>query len=232
MLIKRRHFLQMMLTGLLPLRYLHAGEAKEFSRDWSAFVKSMEALSKNALNNELMVNETAFQGLKLLQSLDINSSSFLNAVENSFETGNKFWLWQRLVKKNSVNGGILHIDNKELVQLHDHPGAVGMMRIIDGEVEVWQYNETLENNNHSSQNTLLKLHSRRVLKAGDTAVLLPHEGNIHALKSISSHASMLDFFIPPFKQSERSWYQPQEPDWENRTQLLCKKVSQHEFADI
>jgi len=59
---------------------------------------------------------------------------------------------------------------------------------------------------------------------------MPDKGNIHALKSVSKECRMLDFFIPPYERSERSWFEPLKKNWFAEETILCQKVSQHAYS--
>ena len=177
---------------------------------------------------KITYDEVAQHGLAYLQALDIDDPSFSEAVEASYESGNEYWLWQRMLKKSNVNGGILNIDSSKLVQLHDHPGATGMLRIISGEAEVWHYDRI--DTSKDGLTAELKLTSRRLLKPGDTAFLTPEKGNIHALRSVTAECRMLDFFIPPYEQSLRTWFEPLDKSWQELQQFSAKCISQYELA--
>jgi len=234
--INRRRFLIAAAVAALHPASIFANQFsldknKIQKKDWISFEKNIKNLANSIGLNE---NNTIInQGLHYLKELDTDSVDFKHAVTESYETGNHYWLWQRMIKEQNINGGILTINNSQLVQLHNHPGATGLVRIIKGEAEVWQYDE-IDNNNHSSteEKSIAKLNltSHRILKPGDMAVLTPTKGNIHALKSISKQCSMLDFFIPPYKRSQRSWYEPLTPNWFNKKQITCNKIPQHEFT--
>ena len=107
-----------------------------------------------------------------------------------------------------------------------------MVRIISGEVEVWQFDEVEQNRLQQKQGVAeLRRFSHDILKAGDTAVLTPKAGNIHALRSISKQCRMLDFFIPPYQRSDRHWYQPLTKNWSEQETVACKKIAQQDYAD-
>ena len=106
---------------------------------WSEFHYLMKALAEADADHSMSQKEIAERGMQYLKQLDITSAEFKAAVDDSYETGNRYWLWQRMVKRKNVNGGILNIDSDQLVALHDHPGATGMVRVISGETEVWQF---------------------------------------------------------------------------------------------
>ena len=191
---------------------------------WIDFKTQIKVLSEHNLSEVFTQQHRVETGLKLLQQLDIHSPDFIRAVTNSYESGNRYWLWQRLMKQHNINGGILNIDNEQMIPLHDHPGAMGMVRIISGKAEVWQYDEITNPKQNSAQMvTELALVSRKILYPGDTAVLTPDKGNIHALRSVTKECRMLDFFIPPYQVSQRSWFEPLEKNWFDKDKIFCRK---------
>ena len=199
--------------------------------NWDEFQKKMMdlAVESSATNAASIVH----RGLKYLKKLDIHSVEFKNAVKESYETGNRYWLWQRMIKNSNINGGILNIDSDQIVQLHDHPGASGLVRILSGETEVWNFDLSKEYKAVNGQSVVeLTRTSHRILRAGDTISLTPNNGNIHTLRSLSKECSMLDFFIPPYQRSQRSWYEPLENDWFDKKLISCQKIPQHEYAMV
>ena len=108
-----------------------------------------------------------------------------------------------------------------------------MVRVISGETEVWLFDEIKAEKGKADDSGIVELVclSRRVLKPGDTAVLTPDKGNIHALKAVSQQCSMLDFFIPPYQRSQRNWYQPLATDWFDKEKVACRKIPQHAYSE-
>lgn len=193
---------------------------------WHSFIHHMELLARSHHFGRKSYSQVAKKGVELLTGLDISSDSYKVAVDNSYESGNNFWLWNRLYKKPKMLGGILTIGD-DIVPLHDHPGAVGMVRIISGRVKVWQF-EIFKNNKDNSTATL-KLINLTVLNPGDTAYLTPEFGNIHALQALGGECSMLDFFIPPYNRSKRNWYEPLSKNWKNKQLVDCKVIPDYEY---
>lgn len=196
--------------------------------NWSEFQNQMTALAEAGANRSMSQEKIAENGMQYLKRLDITSAEFKAAVDDSYETGNRYWLWQRLIKGVNINGGILNIDNDQLVALHDHPGATGMLRIISGEAEVWQFDSDTQEKNSGDAVELVRV-SHRILKVGDMAVLNPEKGNIHALRAISGKCAMLDFFIPPYRRNERHWYEPLDAGWFDKEKVACRKIPQHAY---
>lgn len=233
-MISRRQLLFTTATVVLLPGEVTAGIGVQKKLSWPEFQEKMTELANAETPGMVDHKVVAENAMKTLQQLDISSIKFRQAVEDSYETGNRYWLWQRLIKQRNLNGGILTIDDNQLVPLHDHPGATGIVRIISGEAEICLFDETRENNvkqNKSEQGIAeLVQVSRRVLRSGDTAVLTPHMGNIHALKSLSKQCRMLDFFIPPYEISQRSWFEPLTENWFDKKMILCRKIPQHAYT--
>ena len=229
--VSRRECL-LLLAGLAcwPNRML-AGYQQQDLVSWYSFVVQIKQLADAAASGKTDSKSLAEHGLRLLRQLRLDTAEFEAAVNEAYESGNKYWTWQRLLKEKHINGGILSIERERLVPLHDHPGASGMVRIISGAAEIWQY-DVVDSSAGPDGNKFaeLKRVSRRILKPGDTAVLTPESGNIHALRAVSEQCSMLYFFIPPYKRSRRSWYEPIDIDWFNRKLISCRSSAQHEYT--
>lgn len=239
MLSRRELLLAAASLVLLPRAGLAASKLQN-SIGWSDYRSLMNALAEANAGGSIDLQRITEHGLRYLKQLDITAADFKQAVDDSFETGNHFWFWQRMIKQKNLNGGILTIEADQMVQLHDHPGATGMVRIISGEAEVWLFDEmhdetagdiSLGVSKEQPQTVRLKQVSRRILSVGDTAVLTPSKGNIHALRSVSNECSMLDFFIPPYERSQRSWFEPLAQNWFDKKNILCHKISQHAYTE-
>jgi hypothetical protein len=214
-------------SALTPLRVALA-EAEQAGYCWDSFILRMRDLADEYDSGQLASDDIARQGIEYMKALDIDSRSFADALTGAFESGNEYWMWQRMLKKKNVLGGVLNIDSSRLVQLHDHPGSTGMLRILSGEAEVWQYDRVNSSNDGTTAD--LKLTARRILNPGDTAYLTPEKGNVHALKSITAECRMLDFFIPPYQQNLRTWFEPMEKNWQALKQFKCRCISQYELV--
>lgn len=198
---------------------------------WDSFVVQMKQLADAAASGKTDSKSITEQGMRLLRQLRLDTAEFDAAVNEAYESGNQYWIWQRLLKEKHINGGILNIERERLVPLHDHPGASGMVRIISGAAEVLQYDVVALRVGHDGNKIAeLKRVSQQILRPGDTALLTPDTGNIHALRAVSEQSSMLDFFIPPYQRSRRSWYEPIDDDWFNRKSISCRIIPQHEYT--
>jgi len=105
-----------------------------------------------------------------------------------------------------------------------------MVRILSGEVEVWQFDRSVTAAAvETDGQSVLERVTHRVMQPGDIAVLSPDSGNIHALRARSKTCRMLDYFIPPYERSERTWYQPVDDGWHDKVRITCHCVPENDF---
>ena len=224
----RRRELLALAGGLLLGRITQASTAREMT--WPQFTVQLRSLAAQAESEGLNHAEVGARGIGLLQQLALGGEAFQAAIADSFESGNRYWLWQRLMKEAGLNAGILTVYQQELVALHDHPGATGMLRILSGEVGVWQYDvEPVAGGGVDGRVRILKRVAHRILRPGDVAVLTPESGNVHALQSRTPECRMLDCFIPPYTRNLRHWYQPMRSDWQSRELIHCMAIPEYAF---
>ena len=214
-------------TGMLLPQWLLAATQRG---SWEAFIDSICRLAASNADGIASEKAVAIHGIQLLKQLDVSSTEFAGVVSEAYETGNRFWLWQRLTREPVLNGGILTIERGQDVPLHDHPGATGMLRVLTGELEVWQF-DRLPASVRQPDKGLAELQrvSHRVLFHGDTAILSPLHGNIHALRARSRECSMLDYFIPPYTRSARTWYEPLGANWPDGVRITCRAIPEDDF---
>jgi hypothetical protein len=228
-MLTRRDFLLASMATLCMPGSVTAGMRMERPLSWTDYLREVKQLASAYGDRTITQTAMAARGVRLLQQLDTTDNAFQAAVHASWESGNRFWLWQRLTKESTVKGGILNIERDQDVPLHDHPGATGMVRVLTGEVEVWQFDRAGKAADRSGDHDVLELVTHRVMQPGDTAVLSPDSGNIHALRARSRECSMLDYFIPPYERSERTWYRPVDDDWHDKARISCESISEYDF---
>ena len=228
MLNRRNFMLASLVIALLPAG-VTAGMRAHKTLSWTDYLREMKQLASAYADRTITQSAMAARGVQLLQQLDTTDNAFQVAVHASWESGNRFWLWQRLTKESTIKGGVLNIERNQDVPLHDHPGATGMVRVLTGEVEVWQFDHAEKAADKSGDFDVLELVTHRVMQPGDIAVLSPDRGNIHALRARSKQCSMLDYFIPPYERSKRTWYQPVDDGWHDKARISCESISEDDF---
>jgi len=228
-MLNRRDFLLASLATLCMPGSATAGMRVDRPTSWTQYLREVKQLASAYDDRIITQGDMAARGVQLLRQLDTTDNTFQEAVHASWESGNRFWLWQRLTKESTVKGGVLNIERDQDVPLHDHPGATGMVRVLTGEVEVWQFDRAVKALDRSEDHAVLELVTHRVMQPGDIAVLSPDSGNIHALRARSRECSMLDYFIPPYERSERTWYRPVDDGWHDKARISCESISENNF---
>jgi len=223
MITKRRHLLKALLALSIVPHTVLAKLSEPELQSWEQFITAMRQLSRQHQSDKWI----AERGMMLMKLLDVQSKDFAREVANAWESGNRFWFWQRLSREPGLLGGVLSIEKGQDIPMHDHPGATGIVRILEGQAEVWQYD--VVDRSDPSGHVILKRHLYRRLKPGDTAALLPNEGNIHTLRASTAECRMLDYFIPPYQRLERKWYTPISHQWSEKDTVRCKETPEQEF---
>ena len=226
-----RRALLLASLSLMALPGLAVASVRPESRQsWDIFIGEMRALAAARAASSVHPLDVAREALALLRDLDVTDAGFLRAARTAYESGNRYWLWQRLTREPDLNGGILTVEQGQDVPLHDHPGATGMLRVLAGELEVWQFDRLQQTvPPGANEQTVLQRVSHRKLLPGDTALLSPHRGNIHALRAISRECSMLDYFIPPYNRQKRTWYEPETADWHDSDRIGCRTIPENDY---
>ena len=83
---------------------------------WLEFTGQMRELSERFAAGGISQQGMEREGLALISRLDIEASSFAQAEGNAFESGNAFWLWQRMIRTRRLDGGILNIDRTQMIR--------------------------------------------------------------------------------------------------------------------
>ena len=110
MLSRRQLLLATASAALLPLRSYAIAGTNNGKLDWQAFLSKMQQLAADQMN--MQPGLTSQRGIEYLKQLDVTGNEFHNAIDAAYESGNHYWLWQRMIKQHNINGGILNIYNK------------------------------------------------------------------------------------------------------------------------
>ena len=226
-MLDRRHFMLASLTTAMLPGAVIAGITGPPPLTWMDYLAEMKRLASAHANRTVTQDDVATRGMQLIRQLDVADPALQDAALSAFESGNRFWLWQRLTRESGIKGGVLNIEQGEDIPLHDHPGATGMVRVLSGEVEVWQCDPPPAT---GEDQVVLERVPHRILPPGDTAVLSPNSGNIHALRARSKTCRMLDYFIPPYVRRERNWFLPVDENWSNRQRITCQRIPEDDFT--
>jgi len=116
------------------------------------------------------------------------------------------WIWKKIAENKNSRVGLLKIFSLMEIPLHDHPGSNGALLVLDGctQVNKFQQGSQVVNGVNSFKN--LSHLGEDVLHRHEMTIYTQTLGNIHGLKSLSSHCVLLCFQSPVCLKGNRSWY--------------------------
>ena len=102
---------------------------------------------------------------------------------------------------------LLGIHPESRIPVHDHPGMLALLYVIEGRVHAPQYDIV----GHRERHAFVELASRseNVLEIGDAVVAMRATGNLHSLQALDNNAVCLTLHLHLQQEREpRSWYFP------------------------
>lgn len=202
---------------------------------WREFLSGMRVALKRCKAGTVGIEEIADHNIQLLHKELAKTTTFKAAVRNATtsQKDDHHWYWQSLLSSEKINAGLLTVYAGQPIPLHDHPGANGMIIVLQGKVRVSQYQLTQELNANHSANVALRKISDRHLGMGETDMFLHNRGNIHGMRALSQKCIILDILIPPQTSEERSWYLPTITDSDpvNSSHIFARRVQGEYFLN-
>jgi hypothetical protein len=125
---------------------------------------------------------------------------------------------------------LLGIHRHSPVPVHDHPGMVSLVHLIEGQLHAPQYEITA----HGCGNMLVELAPRsgQMLQCGDVAIVMPETGSLHSLKPLARNAVCLTLQLDTEQSNEpRSWYFPRALDKQGLNPALWYRIRNREICD-
>lgn len=125
---------------------------------------------------------------------------------------------------------LLGIHRQSPVPVHDHPGMISLVLVLEGQLYAPQYEVTT----HGNANILVELtpRSEQILKRGDVAVVMSETGSLHSLKPLVSNALCLTLQLYIEQSNElRSWYFPRTLDKQGMPPALWYRIQHKEICN-
>ena len=126
--------------------------------------------------------------------------------------------------------GLLGIHQQCPVPVHDHPGMISVVLLLDGQLHAPQYEIITER----TGNMLVELASRtdKVLESGDIAIVMAETGSLHSLKPLERNAVCLTLQLSTGQgKGPRSWYFPKTPDQYSKNPTFWYRVPDKEICN-
>jgi len=118
------------------------------------------------------------------------------------------WDWNSFSDDAELRIGLLTIYKDKPIPIHDHPGATGLLLVLEGHLNLAEYQ--LQHIKQMSKISCAGLScvSEKDIYRGECAHITPHSGNIHAVSSESEACIVLDILFTSYDESKRNWYTP------------------------
>ena len=110
-----------------------------------------------------------------------------------------------LFENRTMKASLVTIDKGRGLPLHDHPGASGLMLVIDGSVSVCHCNIKPRQPGQLLSLSVLQTNN---LNEGETSWFTQTEGNVHSVEATSQRAILLVVHTPAFAVQQQSYYFP------------------------
>jgi len=178
---------------------------------WDDFVESIMSIEKGDYNNKHEMLSVLNHNMVLMHKLLMSSASYRNLANSAFRkmARTKYWGWRSIHEDELGKVGLFSIYRDSPVPLHDHPGTIGVMMVVDGEAEVERYSlDEAYRKSETSGLVELKSCERRLLKPYDITWFKETEGNIHGFEAKTDQCVLLKVQMPATFAISRSWYFP------------------------
>ncbi|KAG8189906.1 hypothetical protein JTE90_018687 [Oedothorax gibbosus] len=171
--------------------------------------------------------------------LNFNKDSVCAATDNDGQRPAPV-IYIEVAENQAFSMGIFLLRNGTRIPLHDHPGMHGVLKVIQGTVQITSFSkiqlppgskppQDINNRVKGVARDLLipvEKHSSAILTDRDEpCVLSPNECNYHDIVAVGGMAAFLDILAPPYDMKARNchYYVPMETkktDSEAKTWLL------------
>jgi len=118
------------------------------------------------------------------------------------------WDWRPYVDDAGNRLGLLQLYKNNPTPIHDHPGAGGILLVLQGELELCEYQ--LEQTDAAGRLKLAQLSVavHKHLGPGQFTLITPESGNLHSLGAASDTCIVLSVLLKTYDETQRTWYLP------------------------
>jgi len=141
------------------------------------------------------------------QAAAVLRSSKTAMINNGLGAGNMPWDWFLLYQDEALRAGVIAVNPYRPVPAHDHPGASGILLMLEGHLIEHHYQLDTIDEAVSGKVTLLA-GKTRYLDADHYSIYLPDWNNVHSLSAMGRPAIALSIQLNPAHDSKRSWFLP------------------------
>lgn len=126
-----------------------------------------------------------------------------------------------------IKTSMVALEKGRPLPLHDHPGASGIMMVIEGEVSIFQCNAELP---QPGKPLVLNVVELKNLQAGKVSWFTVKEKNIHSVNAVSQRAVLMVIHTPRFLAQQQSFYFPLASNIKAGSQVHVHRINANVFA--
>jgi len=153
------------------------------------------------------------------QAATVLRSSRTAMINNGLGSGTLPWDWFLLFQDEALRVGVIAVSPYRPVPAHDHPGASGILLLLEGHLIEHHYQLDTADEAISGAVTLIA-GDTRYLDAGHYSVYLSDWNNVHSLSAIGRPAIALSIQLNPVSDSKRSWFLPVRDEIGGKTRAV------------
>jgi len=150
------------------------------------------------------------------QAASVLRSSKTAMINNGSGVGTMPWDWFLLHQDEALRAGVIAVSPYRPVPAHDHPGASGILLMLEGHLIEHRYQLDTVDESVSGKVTLIAGETR-YLDAGHYSIYLPDWNNVHSLSAMGRPAIALSIQLNPMQDSKRSWFLPVRDEMAGKT---------------
>jgi quercetin dioxygenase-like cupin family protein len=146
-------------------------------------------------------------------------------------SGNQRVYSQSISESGHYRMTLLGIHRQSPVPVHDHPGMISLVHLLEGQLHAPQYEITA----HGDGNMLVELTSRSsyTLDPGDIAIVMTETGSLHSLRSLVNNAVCLTLQLHIEQgYALRSWYFPRDLHKQGMNPALWYRIRNKEISNV
>jgi len=134
-----------------------------------------------------------------------------------------------LFENNVLRVNLLAIKSGSDLPLHDHPGSLGAMVVISGQVRTIACEYATKVGNTNQSQNWLTITENKIFSSMETSCFTRDQHNIHSIKAVTNRAVLMVIHTQPFAANQQSFFFTADPQQKVGSQVLTQRVRAQAF---
>ncbi len=118
------------------------------------------------------------------------------------------WGWRPFINEENIRIGLIYVYKNKPIPIHDHPGANGVLLVLEGQLNITEYLRHNVNGMNQLSFSELSVVDEKNIGTNGYSLMTPANGDIHSLSTESDVSIVLDILLTPYDEKQRCWYTP------------------------